>query len=66
MLLDLAEKTSTRPTAWIRDAVYKALEREYPAAVYNEAVAQDEAAWRASVRKRVEGRSNSRRAKGLL
>ncbi len=66
LLLDLAEKTSTRPTAWIRDAVYKALEREYPAAVYNEAVAQDEAAWRASVRKRVEGRSNSRRAKGLL
>ena len=32
----------------------------------DEAVAQDEAAWRASVRKRVEGRSNSRRAKGLL
>lgn len=62
MLLDLAEQTSTRPTAWIRNAVYKALEREYPAAIYNEAVAKDEAAWRASVRKRVEGRIKSRKA----
>ena len=62
LLLDLAEQTSTRPTAWIRNAVYKALEREYPAAIYNEAVAKDEAAWRASVRKRVEGRIKSRKA----
>ena len=62
LLFDLAEKASTRPTAWIRNAVYKALEREYPAAVYNEAVAKDEAAWRASVRKRVEGRIKSRKA----
>ena len=62
LLLDLAEQTSARPTAWIRNAVYKALEREYPAAVYNEAVAKDEAAWRASVRKRVEGRIKSRKA----
>ena len=62
MLFDLAEKASVRPTAWIRNAVYKALEREYPAAVYNEAVAKDEAAWRASVRKRVEGRIKSRKA----
>lgn len=62
MLFDLAEKVGTRPTAWIRAAVYKALEREYPAAVYNEAVAKDEAAWRASVRKRVEGRIKSRKA----
>ena len=29
LLFDLAEKASTRPTAWIRNAVYKALEREY-------------------------------------
>lgn len=62
LLLDLAEQLSTRPTAWIRNAVYKALEREYPAAIYNEAVAKDEAAWRASVRKRVEGRIKSRKA----
>ena len=33
LLFDLAEKASTRPTAWIRNAVYKALEREYPAAI---------------------------------
>lgn len=62
LLLNLAEQLSTRPTAWIRNAVYKALEREYPAAIYNEAVAKDEAAWRASVRKRVEGRIKSRKA----
>ena len=62
LLLDLAEQTSTRPTAWIRNAVYKALEREYPSAIYNEAVAKDEAAWRVSVRKRVEGRIKSRKA----
>jgi len=62
LLFDLAEKASTRPTAWIRNAVYKTLEREYPAAIYNEAVAKDEAAWRASVRKRVEGRIKSRKA----
>ena len=62
LLLDLAEQASTRPTAWIRNAVYKALEREYPSAIYNEAVAKDEAAWRVSVRKRVEGRIKSRKA----
>ena len=62
LLFDLAKKASVRPTAWIRDAVYKALERECPAAIYNEAVAKDEAAWRASVRKRVEGRIKSRKA----
>ena len=65
LLFDLAEKAGTRPTAWVRNAIYKALEREYPAAVYNEAVAKDEAAWRASVRKRVEGRIKSRKALGL-
>jgi hypothetical protein len=53
LLFDLAEKAAVRP---------KALEREYPSAVYNEAVAKDEAVWRASVRKRVEGRIKSRKA----
>jgi hypothetical protein len=62
LLFDLAEKAAVRPTAWVRNAVYKALEREYPSAVYNEAVAKDEAVWRASVRKRVEGRIKSRKA----
>ena len=62
LLFDLAEKATIRPTAWIRETIYKALEREYPAAIYNEAVAKDEATWRASVRKRVEGRIKSRKA----
>jgi|TARA_R110000851_G_scaffold12481_2_gene43273 hypothetical protein len=62
LLFDLAEKAAVRPTAWVRNAVYKTLEREYPSAIYNEAVAKDEAVWRASVRKRVEGRIKSRKA----
>ena len=45
-----------------RDVRQGCREREYPSAIYNEAVAKDEAAWRASVRKRVEGRIKSRKA----
>jgi hypothetical protein len=52
-----AEKAGIRSTAWIRDAVYSVLERKLPASVYKEAVAQDDASWKASVRRRVEGRT---------
>lgn len=52
-----AEKAGMRSTAWIRDAVYSVLERKLPASVYKEAVAQDDASWKASVRRRVEGRT---------
>lgn len=56
LLFDLAEEKGIRPTALIRDMVYRCLERDLPASVYNEAVAKDAAMWRESVRKRVEGR----------
>lgn len=52
-----AKADNVRATAWIRNAVYKELEREYKASIYKEAQAKDEAMWRESVRKRVEGRT---------
>ena len=55
-----AEKAGIRSTAWIRDAVYSVLERKLPASVYKEAVAQDDASWKASVRRRVEGRTKTK------
>lgn len=61
LLLELAEAEAMRPTAWIRQAIYKALEKELPSSKYNEAKAKDEAAWRESVRKRVEGRMRSKK-----
>ena len=57
LLKEVAENKGMRPTAWIRDAVYSVLERKLPASVYKEAVAQDDASWKASVRRRVEGRT---------
>ena len=56
-----AEKAGIRSTAWIRDAVYSVLERKLPASIYKEAVAQDDASWKASVRRRVEGRTKVNR-----
>ena len=58
LVLERAKGNGIRATAWIRDAVYKELERELPASVYKEAKAKDEAVWRESVRRRVEGRNN--------
>ncbi len=58
LVLEQAKGNGIRATAWIRDAVYKELERELPASVYKEAKAKDEAVWRESVRRRVEGRNN--------
>ena len=57
MIQEAASKADKRATAWIREAVYSELKRVSPASVYNEAVAKDQAEWRQSVRKRVEGRA---------
>jgi hypothetical protein len=57
----LAAEKNMRSTAWIRDVVYAALERELPASIYREAEAADAALWRQSVRNRVEGRAKSRK-----
>ena len=56
LVQELADKDEKRATAWIRDAVYETLKRVYPASIYNEAAAKDDAEWRQSVRRRVEGR----------
>jgi len=60
LLKDLAAERGVRPTALARDLIYSALERELPASVYKEAEAKDEASWKESVRKRVEGRASAR------
>ena len=49
-------KEDKRATAWIREAIYSELKRSSPTSVYNEAMAKDQAEWRQSIRKRVEGR----------
>jgi hypothetical protein len=56
LVLDQASLEGIRATAWVRQAVYNELRRQLPASVYKEAAAQDEAVWRESVRRRVEGR----------
>lgn len=61
LLAELAKEQNIRTTAWIRDAVYTALEKALPASVYHEALAKDEASWRESVRRRVEGRTKSKK-----
>ena len=57
----LAAENNMRATAWIRNVVYAALERELPASIYREAEAADAALWRQSVRNRVEGRAKSKK-----
>tara|TARA_R100000458_G_scaffold21957_1_gene19718 strand:- start:116 stop:373 length:258 start_codon:yes stop_codon:yes gene_type:complete len=57
LVMDQASLDGVRATAWVRKAVYNELRRQLPSSVYKEARAQDEAVWRESVRKRVEGRS---------
>ena len=61
LLKDVAQNKGVRATAWIRDAVYKMLELLVPPEIYKEAAAKDEAAWQASVRRRVEGRRKSKK-----
>ena len=59
LVMEQAKSKGIRATAWIRDAVYKELERQLPASTYKEAQAKDEAVWRESVRRRVEGRTTT-------
>lgn len=61
LLRELAESKGMRPTAWIRDAVYKVLELQINPDDYDIARAKDELAWRESVRKRVEGRQKNKK-----
>ena len=56
LLMGQAQAENIRATAWVRNLIYKELEKQLPSSVYKEAVAQDEASWRKSIRKRIEGR----------
>lgn len=61
LLLGLAKGLNVRPTSWIRDVIYKELERCIPSAAYQEALAADEAAWQDSVRRRIDGRERRKK-----
>ena len=60
LLQELAGEQCVRATALARDAIYAHLETVLPSSTYNEAKAKDEALWRESVRKRVDGREKAR------
>ena len=56
----LAEAEGKKVTGMLREMVYAALEKALPSSEYKAALAADEAVWRESVKKRVEGRQRSR------
>ena len=60
LLQEVAGEPGIRAAALARDAIYAHLETVLPSSTYNEAKAKDEALWRESVRKRVDGREKAR------
>jgi hypothetical protein len=60
LMVALAEKADMRPSAWVREAVYRVIKEEVSEDEYADALEGDEEAWRDSVRRRVEGRMRSR------
>jgi UDP-N-acetylglucosamine transferase subunit ALG13 len=56
----LAELRDVKVTALLRDLVYEGLENAFTASEYGAAVANDEAAWRDAIKRRVDGRMRSR------
>ena len=57
LLMQLAESQKVRPTAWIRDMVYRQLELCVSEAQYKEAFEADKSVWAESIQRRVEGRA---------
>jgi hypothetical protein len=62
LLQMLAEKEKVKVTALARDAIYAYLAKIYPASDYNAAEASDKAEWAESVKRRVQGRMQARKA----
>lgn len=60
LLKNEASSKGIRFTDHLRNLLYKSLERSQPASVFNEAQSKDEAVWKESVRRRVEGRKQAR------
>jgi|TARA_Y100000592_G_scaffold74664_1_gene116484 hypothetical protein len=61
LLANLADGLKVRPTGWIRDVIYKELERCVPSDAYAAALEKDKQAWQDSIQRRVEGRMRSRK-----
>ena len=57
LLMQLAETQKVRPTAWIRDVIYKQLELCVSADEYGKALEADKVAWQQSIERRVQGRA---------
>ena len=61
LLMNLAEGLKIRPTSWIRDVIYKELERCVPSDAYQTALDADVEVWKDSIRRRVEGRARPKK-----
>ena len=61
LLMQLADDQKVRPTAWIRDVVYKQLELCVTSEAYENAFEADQEMWKDSIRRRVEGRAKVRK-----
>lgn len=59
----LAAEAGIRTNAWMRDAIYRHMERVLPASVYNDAVAKDTAAYREAIRRRIQRRTEGKQQK---
>ena len=59
-LKHVKEELDTKPSAWIREMIYKYLEENIPKEVYNEASEKDKAEWQQTVQNRLEGRALSK------
>ena len=57
LLMNLAKAMDVRPTGWIRDVIYKELERCVPSDSYQKALDADKKVWENSVKRRVEVRT---------
>jgi hypothetical protein len=60
LMEEIAEREGIKTTALIRQFAYEGLRRRASAAEYNAAEAADNAAWAASVKRRVMGRLRSK------
>lgn len=56
----LMKKKGIKPSAWIREMIYKYLETELPAETYKNAADKDDEDWQQTVQNRLEGRALSK------
>ena len=61
LLMALADDQKVRPTAWIRDVIYKQLELCVSSDAYKTAFEADQEMWKESIRRRVEGRARPKK-----